>query len=90
MIDFTVRQLTIISGTKINTTAELALFWHRLTILGFIYIYAFNKDSKSDQSRVTVKWVALQQAYVMFSMMRSPYSVVWFNAQMHLCVSSVT
>ena len=36
MIDFTV----IMSVTKINPTTELALFWRRVTILGFIYIYA--------------------------------------------------
>ena len=35
MIDFT----AIMSMTKINPTTELVLFWLRVTILGFIYIY---------------------------------------------------
>ena len=39
MIDFTARQLSIISVTKINPTTELALFLGRVTILDFIYIY---------------------------------------------------
>ena len=39
MIHFTVRQSSIMSVTKIIATTELALFWRRVTILGFIYIY---------------------------------------------------
>ena len=35
MIDFTARQAV----AKINPTTEQALFWPRVTILGFIYIY---------------------------------------------------
>ena len=39
MIDFTARQFSIISVTKINPTTERALVLGRVTILGFIYIY---------------------------------------------------
>ena len=45
MIDFT----AIKSMKKINPTTELALFWHRVTILGYIYIYDMSTRGTSHQ-----------------------------------------
>ena len=41
MIDFTACQLSIMSVTDINLTTEVALFGRRVTILDFIYTYAY-------------------------------------------------
>ena len=48
MIDFT----AIMSVTKINPTTELALFWRRVTILGFIYIYGYTIVSSHTGARL--------------------------------------
>ena len=45
MIDFTARQLSIMSVTKINPTTKLALFWRRVSILGFFFLSMVNMRS---------------------------------------------